>query len=445
VPAEAGKAYPYGTRIATGAGASLTLALSKDNECVVGENTSLTAAEDADDPRQKILRVRSGKVSTSLEENYEQNNLLRVVSRCSTVVCKTGGQSSVDVSMEEDLKVVVVSCDLGQIAARGPGFEIPVIEKNDWVSISCSHDRGFVRIKNIKGDFGVTVKDSQASPRLVATEEGTVIKILRKTADTAGRDIVTVLEVAPDGTVKQADTYSEPIDREKEILPEDEPVPELTRAAREPRVPTEKDEWPAIPPTATTTTTTTTTTVPPKDAARARKGIKPVPPVVPVQPSPRPTTTRRTIMDILDQLPTTSTTTVHTTTESTSSSTTTTTTTTTTSTTICRPSIDVSPSQLDFGRVKIGECKTVFFTVWNNGGGWIDVSTSVSGPHFGVGGVPRLYEGDSAGVAVYFCPVEVGEFTETVQFLGSGECGPASDSSSVTGEGYGDVTPTGKR
>jgi len=287
VPPEAGRAYPFGTRVVTGPGGSLTVVLSKDNECAVAENTSLTVAEDADAPAQKILRIRSGKVSMSLEDNYEQINMLRVVTRCSTVICKTGGQSAVDVSMEEDLKVVLVSCDKGELSARGPGFEIPVIDKNDWVSISCSHDRGFVRIKNIKGDFGVTVKDSQAAPRLVATEEGSVIKILRKTADTAGRDIVTVLEVSPDGSVKQADTYTEPIEEEEEILPEDEAMPEAAAPSPEARVPTARDDWPEIPPVATTTTTTTTTTVPPADAAAARaaKGIRPVVPVTPVTPT----------------------------------------------------------------------------------------------------------------------------------------------------------------
>jgi subtilisin family serine protease len=78
---------------------------------------------------------------------------------------------------------------------------------NAAVSVACSLDQTFIRVKNVQGAFDVEVTDADGNPRVVSMEEGSAIKIWRKASEAADEMIVTLLITAPDGTLVEAINY----------------------------------------------------------------------------------------------------------------------------------------------------------------------------------------------------------------------------------------------
>ena len=68
-------------------------------------------------------------------------------------------RSSFDAKAEGDLKVTVIKVITGELEASGPSYDIPLLTDNNAVSISCSGDRSFVRIRDLAGKYGIEIDD----------------------------------------------------------------------------------------------------------------------------------------------------------------------------------------------------------------------------------------------------------------------------------------------
>ena len=83
--------------------------------------------------------------------------------------------------------------------------------------------------------------------------------------------------------------------------------------------------------------------------------------------------------------------------------------------------IGVSPTEIDFGDVTLGDSASAVFTVTNAGGGVVNGSATVDAPFTIV--PPESYTlspGQSAAVTVSFTPTEPGDHTAAVAFTGGG-------------------------
>jgi len=193
------KAYPYGSRLKTDRDGSCVLVLSVGNECKVYAGATLTLQENPNDAKAKGVALENGKVDVALEKGFEANNAFMVETHCMTATALEGGQFSVDAMTESDLHGVLVACQDGKVKVSGPQFEIPFLDKDDWVSVSCSVDKGFTRIKNLKGTYEIRLWYTDGDPRVVELTPDMMVKIWRKRAASADAWLVTILIVSPTG------------------------------------------------------------------------------------------------------------------------------------------------------------------------------------------------------------------------------------------------------
>ncbi len=262
--AESGKAYPYGTTVRTDRRSSVLVVFSAGNQCRVLAGTTVTIAENADDPSQKTLILQDGKINVDLEETFHESNSLNV--ETPTAICGAIGCTfTVEVKLEADLKITVVVCENGEIKLFHNDYEIPLMDAGDYVSVAASHDMSFIRIKNIKGAFDLTFTDDTGNPRTVSMDPEGVVKIWRRLSEDGSTMVMTILLVGPDGTLIEAINFSVPVAPQPPAGVEGEGEGE---GGQEPgQEPTEVDEDFQVvldledgSTTSTSTTTTTSTT-----------------------------------------------------------------------------------------------------------------------------------------------------------------------------------------
>lgn len=257
-----GEGLAFGTVLRTSAGGGMTVLLSQDNTVNIGGDAIVVIGEESPGSKLKIIRVHQGKVNLDLDKEFEVENGVQVVTRCVAVNVQMAGKSSVEATREADLFVVVINCLSGQLDATGPDFVIPLLKENDGITIACSKDRGFIRLRCLTGKFGVQIADSDGNDRIAEMVPDSVIKILRKKSDTEPSEwIVTILEVDKEGNVINATTTTEPGDSALPPLLDDETTP--PEDAVEPAKSDPEATFPSTSSSTTTSTSTTTTTKPP--------------------------------------------------------------------------------------------------------------------------------------------------------------------------------------
>jgi hypothetical protein len=279
IPVETGKAYPYGSTFRTESGASVDISLSEGNSVSINGNSVVVINQDSSDSNNKVLHIHSGKVDFDLENGFEAANGFEILTRYCSIVALTGGSSSVDAKSEGDLKVTVVKVIKGELEASGPSYDIPLLNDNNAITISCSDDRSFIRLRDLNGNYGIEVDDEDGMKRLVEMEKDSVIKILRKRSDVDSNVIiVTILEINSDGDIVTASTFSV-TDDDSDRFAGFKPTPPPSSPGEEPKV--------GAPPSITIVTTTsssstsTTSTTATGVDATPRPRPQPRPPVTP--------------------------------------------------------------------------------------------------------------------------------------------------------------------
>lgn len=283
-----GEGLAYGSILRTGADGSVVIILGGENQFTLGPDAAIVLGTDPDKETDKILELHRGIADISLIRDFEQANGFEIVTRCVRIRQTQGGGASIETTTEADLRVVVITCKGGQLESSGPDFLIPVMKENDSVTIACSQDGGFLRIRSITGKFALQIKDSSGNPRTLEMVEDSVVKILRKVSDADPNImIVTILEVGADGNVIQADTYEEPASTKyKRLLNSDEPALGGTKPpAPGSTQPLTTATFPTT--TSSTSTSTTTTTSKPGDLIPTTTR-----PTTTTRPEPPPATTR---------------------------------------------------------------------------------------------------------------------------------------------------------
>jgi thermitase len=106
---------------------------------------------------------------------------------------------------------------------------------------------------------------------------------------------------------------------------------------------------------------------------------------------------------------------------------------------VANPTINVTPSSLNFGGVSIGSSVDKNFTVTNSGGGVLAGSATTNAPYSIVsGGTYSLSSGQSQTVTVRFTPTAFGSFLANATFTGAAG---ATTQVSGSGTGVSSITP----
>lgn len=272
-PAVEGKAYPYGTRVKTGPKSNVHLFLASGNECRAFDDALMTFIEDPKDAKIKGIRLDRGKLEINLEEGFQENkNGFSIQTPIAICTALAGGRFSFEATSAQDLGMVVIGNQDTKLKVNGPQYEIPLVEKDDWVAISTSLDRVFTRIKSVRGDFQLLVKDQDGNPKTIDLKPGMVVKILRRFSAPTSMLLVTVLITDLDGkTIRESISYTEPA-KEGDVVPGAPPVPpnapKATGANETPGTAKGDADWPVISTTTVAPQSTSTTTVPAIDLLR---------------------------------------------------------------------------------------------------------------------------------------------------------------------------------
>lgn len=258
-PAEDNKAYPYGTRIKTGMRSTAVVVFSEDNTCRILANAELTIAEGTIDKSLKRILLDEGEVEVELDEEFDKSGDKLNVETATAICGAIGCHFRVASQMEDELRVIIVRCVDGSIRVTGQFFNIAEMGKDDWVSLISPDDQSFLRLKNMKGEFSVLLREGESGERTVETEEGMVLKIWQQ--DLPGTDKIAVSVSIVDKDGRLIETIVATIDKPTTgtgTEPVTEPTTEPTEPTSEPTTGKNKPNWDGV---TTTTTTTTTTTV----------------------------------------------------------------------------------------------------------------------------------------------------------------------------------------
>lgn len=260
VPVENGRAYHYGSQIKTGRKSSLIMLLADGNECQVLADADLVMAEDVNDSKLKIIKLKAGRVDIDLDPEFENSGYGLQVETAAAICGAIGTKGSVDVRSDKEMSVTTCGVKEGKFFAKGPEFMIPELDVEDLISIATSVDREFTRIKNLKGSYMINCKNSAGEPQTMEIKINAVVKIWQRRADVGNNLTVTIIFTSADGKVEQAFTYTQRDDRTPDELAQQRN--EIRKDIKDALKKLDQRETVVTTTTTTTTTVTTSTTIP---------------------------------------------------------------------------------------------------------------------------------------------------------------------------------------
>ncbi len=264
-PAIDEKAYPYGTEVKTGPRSTAVVVLSQGNTCRVLANAQITMTEDAANPKLKSVLLSDGEVHVKLREDFHQDGSEFNVETAQAICGAIGCEFRVASQIEDELRVIIVRVVDGEIRVTGAFYNIDSLKANNWVSLIAPQDNSFLRIKNMKGEYEVRLKEGETGERSVTTKEGAVLKVWTKVVPETGEMVVSVSITDASGklleTIVAVFTPEEIEASYRKHHPrnrDDGGTPHTTTTTRPRRKPGDRRDFPT---TTTTTSTSTTTTI----------------------------------------------------------------------------------------------------------------------------------------------------------------------------------------
>jgi hypothetical protein len=215
--AEEGKAYPYGSRIATGRKSSAVMELSGGNEVRILANSTLIADQKADDASDKTVRLREGRIQVKLEENFHKTNKFKVetpTAVCGAIGCEfTATAAPTTCSFEVQEGKIVAS----GVGPYGGNWEA-MMDSGDKIAVTTA-GKTLTTIQNRGGEFFLRIK-GVGTP--VALTVGSKVNVTAtQGVNAAGHPVIRLVVVVtnPDGTTQP------PVETYIDLPPGTEPPP----------------------------------------------------------------------------------------------------------------------------------------------------------------------------------------------------------------------------
>jgi len=198
-PIEEGFAYAYGSRFVAAAESSVTLEMAAGHTVRVLANTEIVFTEGSENPRIKTVRLIRGEVEASLGQKFHQGGHVLQIEAANALTQAVGTRYRVASRYEQDLQIVIIRVLAGVVRVLGENFEVAELQADQWLSLLSPPDESFLRLKNMRGAFDITVKDEEKENRRLPTEEGSVLKIWQRVVTETGERVVTAVFSDPDG------------------------------------------------------------------------------------------------------------------------------------------------------------------------------------------------------------------------------------------------------
>lgn len=207
-PVEEGIAYAYGSRFRSAAESAVTLAMGEGNAVRVLAGTEIVFTEGSQNANVKTVRLLSGEVEATLSQDFAASGAVLNIEAANAVTQAIGTRYRVASRYEQDLQIVIVRVLAGVVRVLGENFEVAELGADQWLSLLSPPDASFLRLKSMRGEFEVTIKDEDKGDRRLAAEEGSVLKIWQRIVPETGERVITAVFSDPEGLMLEQVTVT---------------------------------------------------------------------------------------------------------------------------------------------------------------------------------------------------------------------------------------------
>ena len=211
-PAVEDRAYPYGTKLRTGHSSSAIIRFSNGNDCRILSNARATIIQDAKDKKLKTVQLHEGKAIVELDKDFHESttdalNIETPAAICGAIGCKFEVSSSIDHSL--GLNLVVIRILEGTISVFGPNFEIPLMKEKETLSVNCTLNGDFTRLKPIKGSLETNLTDPDGNRKVISMHKQSSVKLWRTRSVVEDNLVIAIAIVDPTGKILETYAYTE--------------------------------------------------------------------------------------------------------------------------------------------------------------------------------------------------------------------------------------------
>jgi hypothetical protein len=220
-PASEGQAYPYGTRVRVGKAhpkakddqiPGAHLILSNDHQFKLGPGGDLVVNHgEGGDAAKKVLELASGNLRTYITISKVLTggktdadvlagiDALTVKTPLGVVCSKLTERNEITVAHDGRHHTVVFGSGGSLMELAGPQYKVHSIKRNSGVEIF--GDKDFTRLSSLGGEFMADVERGVDEIESVSFKNRSIVKIWRTYAEIGGKMAVSVMVVAPDGSI----------------------------------------------------------------------------------------------------------------------------------------------------------------------------------------------------------------------------------------------------
>lgn len=194
------KFYPLGCVFRTDGKSTATLAFSPQEGAQLHEGTEVEVATCDSAKTCRIVRLRGGKLSTTLRENLLEGAFTLELPN---MICKNvEGRGEYSLANDANGEVVRLRTITGASRVEGAYYTLPTMRAANIVEISTAADRSFSRITGVSGDFSILLDKGEEEPVNYAMTPKAVVKIWQESAPVGGRPVVATLALSPKGLLR---------------------------------------------------------------------------------------------------------------------------------------------------------------------------------------------------------------------------------------------------
>jgi hypothetical protein len=168
----------------------------------------MTFKEGMRNRNEKTVHVLTGEVEADLDPKFGEGGNVLNIQAGKSIAQAVGTNYRVAVRDEQNLKIVVIRVLAGVVRVLGENFQIAELQEDEWVSLLSPPDDSFMRLKTLRGDFEVTVKDQDKSDRSVPTEKDSVVKIWQRIVPGTGERVISAVFSDPEGELVETITVT---------------------------------------------------------------------------------------------------------------------------------------------------------------------------------------------------------------------------------------------